>query len=833
MKQFRAIPRLPPLAFRLPIDRSRPEGSPIGVLQRPVRMGGWRQLVPRWQRRIIALAILVPRLAAAQSITFPAPQVEPLVEVPSAIGIGDLNDDGRPDIVVANFLAATVTIYLTGDDPVLTFVGDFPSGGPGHRVLVQEVTGDFVADVLVSEQESDNVWLLRGAGDGTVGEPELINPGHDPVGLAVRDLDGDGIVDLVVALSPEEGGRLAIMLGRGDGAFELIQTVVVPEGSEEVAIADFDDDKILDAAVTSAVDSSVSILRGTGGGMFADPVKIPVSGGASPLALGDVDEDGFADLVVGLTNNDTVALLRGQDGGTFADPEVTATAGQAMKAMVVADVNGDTHLDVVTANLRSQTLSVLIGRGDGSFAPARGFVTQPNPIGLAAFDVDGDSVVDLLNASEGPGSAQPGLVLLKGLGDGDFDAVDQLPAPAAGSGVAIADFDEDAFADAVGAFMDDKIVRLFPGGAARASVPGRSFSVDASPAAVLAADVDLDGHADVVTLDATAEISLLRGSGTGDFGAVEHQPLPARGRAFAAMDVDHDRDPDLFVVDVNGDLEVLLNDGSGTFQPLEPIPLPVQASDIAVGDFNDDDHLDVAMNQVSEQQILVFLGKEEGGFEEPMPVSTRAIVFSLVPADLDGNGTLDLFISSPGAHGATPLVNDGTGMFTLGIRRFAGTFPTNVAVRDLNNDGFPEAIVNDQLGDQITVLVNDGVGSFSSDPSVLASIAPAAVGTGDFDGNGSYDVLVVGRTVCRLRNTTATTAPPVLRGDGNGDQRLSAADFIALALELHDGDGSRADDTSRGGFAGNPGADADGDGLVTVADARALLVRFWRAVQGS
>src|SRR5262249_37446091 len=161
--------------------------------------------------------------------------------------------------------------------------------------------------------------------------------------------------------------------------------------------------------------------------------------------------------------------------------------------------------------------------------------------------------------------------MLRGIGEGNFDAVDQPPSPRGGSGVAVADFNEDGFADAVGSFLDDEVVGIFPGGAERAPGVPRSFAVGARPVAVLAVDVNVDEHADVVTLDAVAQISVLLGTGTGELGPVSHQALPALGKGFTAVDVDDDRDPDLFVVDVAPSLRLLLNDGAGTFAPLDPI----------------------------------------------------------------------------------------------------------------------------------------------------------------------------------------------------------------------------------------------------------------------
>jgi hypothetical protein len=117
-----------------------------------------------------------------------------------------------------------------------------------------------------------------------------------------------------------------------------------------------------------------------------------------------------------------------------------------------------------------------------------------------------------------------------------------------------------------------------------------------------------------------------------------------------------------------------------------------------------------------------------------------------------------------------------------------------------------------------------GAGQLLPEQTILSSVRPAQILTGDFNGDGRYDVLSTGSTTCEIINVTDIT--PLLRGDANGDTRRSVADITALFIEIYDGDGARVDDVPNGDFAGNQGADANGDGSVNRLDLKPLLALF-------
>jgi hypothetical protein len=269
-------------------------------------------------------------------------------------------------------------------------------------------------------------------------------------------------------------------------------------------------------------------------------------------------------------------------------------------------------------------------------------------------------------------------------------------------------------------------------------------------------------------------------------------------------------------------LLVARNDGAQLFTLLAPLLFEGQPAGLITIDFNGDGLTDLATADVSGQRILLFAGNGDGTFTAQPPASPSGAPGALAPLDADGDGDEDLVVANLNPRLGRLLLNDSFGSFALGGTVFGGLFPLAVAARDLDGDGLADVLFADQTGDAISITANVG-GALVAVAQPRASLRPAVVATGDFDGDGDYDALTAGLTVVRLSNTTDAGFAP--RGDGNGDGRVSVADLTALILELSDGDGARADDVTRGGFAGASGADADGDALVGLRDFPLLLAR--------
>jgi hypothetical protein len=263
------------------------------------------------------------------------------------------------------------------------------------------------------------VEVLLGKGDGSF-QPnhQILSVGEPPLSVAVGDFDGNGALDLVTANS---GGTLSVLLGNGNGTFQPRTDLTVVGVPRAVAVGDFNGDGRLDVAAASQLTNTVSVLLGNGNGTFTRPLVFAASGQdatftPSSIAVGDVNGDGRSDLVINLIGGEdsTVAqlgVLLGNGKGAFGAPILQSpdTAG-GDGDVALGDFNNDGRLDVAVGGEAAlpDGLTVFTGNGDGTFgvpfqSPLRFSTGGNDPFGVAAADLNGDGLVDLVaaNASSG------------------------------------------------------------------------------------------------------------------------------------------------------------------------------------------------------------------------------------------------------------------------------------------------------------------------------------------------------------------------------------------------------------------------------------------------
>jgi hypothetical protein len=293
-----------------------------------------------------------------------------------------------------------------------------------NSVVVADLDGDQALDLVTSNTaRGDDVTVLLGNGDGSF-QPftSFAVGGYNSYDVAVADLDGDSVLDLVTANATDyysyNVGSVSILLGNGDGSFQAAATFAVGDlPSYSVAVADLDGDSILDLVTANAGDyyspnvGNVSILLGNGDGSFQAATFFEVSDRPRSVAVADLDGDSILDLVTANAggyyspNVGNVSVLLGNGDGTF-QAAASFAAGIGANSVAVADLDGDSILDLATANVGSSytdfgSVSVLLGNGDGSFQAAASFVAGDTTASVAVADLDGDSLPDLVTANYG------------------------------------------------------------------------------------------------------------------------------------------------------------------------------------------------------------------------------------------------------------------------------------------------------------------------------------------------------------------------------------------------------------------------------------------------
>ena len=197
-------------------------------------------------------------------------------------------------------------------------------------------------DVAVANTLSNSVSILLGNGDGTFRPQMTYAAGEYPQQIAMADFNGDGVLDLAFTnfTSP---GNISICLGMGNGSFALPSSFPLKFPPRSILAADFNRDGHADLGFTDGYSLEIAFGDGTGG--FSAPVTYP--GPAGPLAYADINGDGIPDLITGSGAKETLVFLGNRDG-TF---QPAFGFGQLSPNIAVADFNNDGKPDVAaTAN---------------------------------------------------------------------------------------------------------------------------------------------------------------------------------------------------------------------------------------------------------------------------------------------------------------------------------------------------------------------------------------------------------------------------------------------------------------------------------------------------
>ncbi|HLJ96792.1 MAG TPA: VCBS repeat-containing protein, partial [Gemmataceae bacterium] len=276
----------------------------------------------------------------------------------SPIVVADVNGDGIPDLVVlagvllgnGNGTFQPLLAFSAGEGPNSLAVADFNGDGVLDIVTTNFGVGGDPRNPVVTE---NGVRILLGNGDGTfqAAQPIAIQPSDSrPAFVVVGDWNHDGNVDLAVASA--ESGTLTILLGKGDGTFQVGRTYMVGAGLTALAVADLNGDGQLDVVAantgTFLVSGKLTVFLGKGDGTFQPGHTYPIAPRPYTLsvAIGDFNHDGIADVV--LADGSGARIFLGNGDGTLQAAQVYAAGSGG--DLVVADWNGDGLPDLALSN---------------------------------------------------------------------------------------------------------------------------------------------------------------------------------------------------------------------------------------------------------------------------------------------------------------------------------------------------------------------------------------------------------------------------------------------------------------------------------------------------
>lgn len=315
---------------------------------------------------------------------------------PDSVAIGDVNEDGTPDLVVSNLLSRNVSVLLGIGGGVFGPRSNFAVSGDARSVAIGDFNRDTHLDVAVANESRNEVSVLLGNGTGAFGSATHFAVGSKPFSVAVADFNLDGNPDVVSANL--HGFSISVLLGNGAGTFARAD-FSVGHRPVVVSVADFNLDDRPDVAVSNSDSPTVSVFLGNGSGGFGPATDFPAGASPSALASGDFDGDGSPDLAV--TRAHVVSILLGDGHGAFGFPQDFPVGGLYPLGVAVADLNADGALDLAVANQASNDLSILLGDGTGFFGPPTIIPVGNTGFAVTAGDLSGDQIVDLVVTNAG------------------------------------------------------------------------------------------------------------------------------------------------------------------------------------------------------------------------------------------------------------------------------------------------------------------------------------------------------------------------------------------------------------------------------------------------
>ena len=637
---------------------------------------------------------------------------------------GDFNNDGKTDVVYSYQNSLRVLLANTGGSytPVSTLTAVYSIADP---ITSADYNKDGNLDLALSYNNFAQIDVLLGNGNGTFATSQMYYPTYDVKSMVSADVNNDGNVDIVSALS---SGSVQVMYGSSTGSFVSVVNKYVGSITEIVS-EDFNSDGRKDVAAINLGSNSISVLLTQATGALGVPVNYTVGLYPMGLSSSDFNNDGIKDIVSSNRDSDDISVLLGTSGGAFL-PSVNYNVGHnsTLLDVVAKDFNNDLKQDIVAMDYSTGNIFIFYGNGTGMFN-TKSSISLNAPVAMLSADMNNDGKPDLLFRY----NASAEFSVLYG-----SNSVFNLP-----------------------------YSLLYPGAAQNSDM--------------LSVDYDLDSNLDLVMLSSN-NISLLKGNGLGGFTSAASYSTDIGSANIISVDLNNDGFLDFAVANASANnVSVLFGNNAGTFSQAVNYGTGGTAPySLAAGDFNSDNVLDIAVANYSSSNIRYLLGNSGGTFALSPNINWWSGVnpLSLVSKDLNQDGKMDLFFAgnNSGSADAGILFGDGAGNFSLGSITNSNTYNTSVisedfdhngsedivcasAVKvnvlntsysvqsgkvravDLNHDGNLDIVSAATNIDNLTVLFGDGAGGFTNFTNLWGGNNPTTFATGDFNNDGSQDII--------------------------------------------------------------------------------------------
>lgn len=706
--------------------------------------------------------------------------------------------------------------------------------------------------------------ILTGSGQRIEIEKSFVNSQtfglSNSTGLACGDLDGDGVLDVVVT---NEGQPDQVWLANATGALKAKDQNMLQNGVQGIGnstgraidLADFDGDGDLDVVVANYKQQN-SLWWNDGTGLFvaeSDTLFNGTTWNSQYVVTADVNTDEWPDIIF-CNGKDQDEIWRNTGSGNFILHQAL-TAGSSRGA-AVGDLNGDSRLDLVITHYFTENV-VWLQQSNGTFAIASGFGGAYNASSSNAVlgDIDGDEDLDIVVCNYfnqanrvyiNDGLGNDGQLVLTEKDQNSKQKGMQGFGQSRSRDARLIDVDEDGDLDCLVVNSADGIEgsnKLWMNNGNGVFVDSGLRIGESQSYGLAAGDMDQDDAEDIIVANFGGQANTIWLSDEALFdmqaGWIEGQATAKATQAIALADFDGDGSTDVFLANA-GLNQVWHNRGNGTFVLEQTLAANANSTDIALADIDQNGSIDaVVCNGDVPSRVL---SNTDGTF---VSIQTISAAKGAALTDLNGDTYPDLFLARGKNQGNEVWLNQ-QGVFVNANQSLGGANSTAVALGDLNGDGVVDACVSNS-GTNSSIWVNDGNGSFSFYSALSETANSTGVALADIDHDQDLDIVLCNyaqqSTVWKNTNGTFTvheylassnSTSVILEDvdkDGFADILISRTNGQGVGLWKNNGKGVFFYSAQQLGLSSNShdlgGRDLDGDGDIDVFIGNASPNAVW------
>jgi VCBS repeat protein/FG-GAP repeat protein len=672
---------------------------------------------------------------------------------------------------VVSFTESMLDEYYIPDGVGNDAGDDYPKAF--SRLMLADVDNDADDDLLVLMDDGnghDKVYWYEKSGGSFIRhlifEDWAGTYAYDEHAMDIQDINADGYPDLVTV----SDRHISLWMNDQDGTFSEVNITTTGDDLHMVQFKDLDEDGLIDivcgGGATGTDTSGIIYLRNAGTSdtpsyswIGRNSISTEFSPPIGNMGFKDIDSDGDIDIFTGEystanPNRSGMYFLENDGSENFTKKEFQSVYADSTRSFHFADMDGDSNADdlivVMDWGAGDYYAHAMLWFNIGYNSDFTKHIADPDIDGafsIKAGDMDGDSDIDMVVAANDANA----IYILENDGSQNYTRHTVYSSYTNAYSVEIGDLDGDGDMDILAYDKSSNDIKWFKNDGTPYDAEWEYQLIDGntySPSKITLVDLDGDGDNDIVSHGATATGRPLFWYETSESGGIysftEHylDDVNTASYDFEVVDIDEDGFKDIVAAIFDTDQVVIFrNDGFESFSKIVVDSSLDEASSASTADVDGDGDLDIVASGYAGNKIVWFENDgtplDGGWITHTVLNRPEYFVLRARPVDIDSDGDMDIVsITAPddndpfndyGARGDSDTIltlwkNDGTGSFTEASVDSSVLWATDIDIADIDGDGMSDLIITDQYADDVVWFENLNTGN--TPPTI--SVSPVA-----------------------------------------------------------------------------------------------------------